>query len=285
MKFTDKRGLMFALPVLTVLTAIFCISACADSSVNTPAPAVTVTPQGDEISIIESCILAEYAKCSDGHLTDAVKGLLTELRSLSPERADKWDELMEYWEFVNTEMTVNTDTCPDKLSKGKNLCIVVMGYHLTNAGTASRELKARLQTTLVIASKYPNAYIAVTGGPTASKNKRASEGAVMESWLINHGISPARIIVESDSMTTSENAVYTAGLLDKYPEITDLVIVTSDYHIRRSCLVFQTQMIMSGRKARVVSNYACEYGAHSGKDELSNQVSNVKQVLSITGNR
>lgn len=47
------------------------------------------------------------------------------------------------------------------------------------------------------------------------------------------------IIVETQSRNTIENAYAAARFLRANPEITDIVLVTSAYHMRRSLLIFQ----------------------------------------------
>ena len=83
----------------------------------------------------------------------------------------------------------------------------------------------------------------------------------MAEYLIDNGIDPARIIVENNSLSTSENAVYSEILLrNEYPEINKLFIVTSDYHVPMACAIFEGWFIMKGSNLRVISNYACDPG-------------------------
>lgn len=61
----------------------------------------------------------------------------------------------------------------------------------------------------------------------------------MRLWLVEQGIAWGRIIVEDASLSTTENAMFSQEILqERYPQITALAIVTSDYHVPRSCLMF-----------------------------------------------
>ena len=71
----------------------------------------------------------------------------------------------------------------------------------------------------------------------------------MARWLIDQGVDPHRIITETRSTSTTENAQYTYQLLaESYPEIRSVAIVTSDYHVLRSCLMWDVMSIYSAGK-------------------------------------
>ena len=84
----------------------------------------------------------------------------------------------------------------------------------------------------------------------------------MAEWLIENGIAPERVIVEDRSLTTAQNAIYTLDILaEKFPQVTQLAIVSSDYHIATGALLFGAEAILRAEKAEaqtisVVSNAA-----------------------------
>ena len=116
-----------------------------------------------------------------------------------------------------------------------------MGFGLNPDGSMKEELIDRLVVGLSSALKYPNAYVAVTGGPT-SQTKGVTEAGQMAAWLRQRGISDDRLIVENRSYSTIQNAQYVCAILESsYPQVESLAVVTSDYHIQRSCAMFAAQ--------------------------------------------
>ena len=77
-----------------------------------------------------------------------------------------------------------------------------------------------------------------------------------------------RVIVENKSLTTAQNAIYTYDILtEQYPQVKQLAIVSSDYHIATGALLFGAEAILRAEaigeeKLAVVSNAA--YKAPSG---------------------
>ena len=84
----------------------------------------------------------------------------------------------------------------------------------------------------------------------------------MAEWLVAQGVSSDRVIVEDRSMTTAQNAIYTFDLLEaRYPQVTQLAIISSDYHIATGTLLFGAEAALRAEEAgmeavQVVSNAA-----------------------------
>jgi len=78
----------------------------------------------------------------------------------------------------------------------------------------------------------------VTGGPSASAPGRGPVAAAMRDLLVQLGHPAARILVEGESATTYENAVFTKRLLDQRG-IREVVLVTEALHMRRALAVFR----------------------------------------------
>lgn len=153
---------------------------------------------------------------------------------------EMWHNIMDSWTYNNYHMPIYEDVLPDGLPQDDSLCIVIMGYGLNPDGSMKQELVDRLRAGLDSAIKYPNAYVAVTGGAT-SDVPGVTEAGQMARWLSVQGISDDRIIKESKAYSTTENAINVHKILmDRYPEVTSLAVVTSDYHIRQSCTMFTT---------------------------------------------
>ena len=183
------------------------------------------------------------------HKTDAVTGA-------------KWESIMNLWKTVNTDLEIYEGILPDGLPENDELCLVVLGFQLNPDGTMKDELTERLKVALASAEKYPNALIVCTGGGTAAEDPDATEAGRMAEWLIGNGADPQRVIVENRSLTTAQNAIYTCGILaEQYPQVKQLAIISSDYHIATGTLLFEAEAILQAEDAdaeriRVVSNAA-----------------------------
>ena len=184
---------------------------------------------------------------------------LDQIRQIDPDQGKAWERILNAWDWVNHEMEVNWDVLPDGLPQDDSLCIAVMGYNLLYGGIIRPELKGRLEATLRSAEKYPNAMIACSGGPSSGQPD-ITEAGVMAQWLIDHGIEESRIILEEKASSTVENAMFTYEILNRdYPQVQCVAIITSDFHVRRSSLVFEAVSIYKaayegGREIPVVGN-------------------------------
>ena len=151
---------------------------------------------------------------------------------------------------------------PDGLPETDELCLVVLGFQLNPDGSMREELVERLRVALACAEKYPEALIVCTGGGTAAENPAATEAGRMAEWLTGNGIAPERVIVEDRSLTTAQNAICTFDILEeRYPRVSRLAIISSDYHIATGTLLFGAEAILregdEGREpVRIVANAA-----------------------------
>lgn len=166
--------------------------------------------------------------------------LLDYLCEVDPQQGELWRKIMVSWGYHNSQMTLNQGMLPDGLPQDDSLCIVIMGYDLRDDGSMKEELIDRLVVGLSSALKYPNAYVAVTGGAT-SDVPGVTEAGQMAQWLIERGVSPDRIILETRAANTLQNATRLNRIFrQEYPWISSVAVVTSDYHIRQSCVFFST---------------------------------------------
>ena len=206
--------------------------------------------------------------------------ILEQIRAQDPALADTWANILTFWYSLNNDMVFHSDILPDGLPEDDSLCIVVMGYQLESSGAMRPELEKRMNVTLASANKYPNAYILCTGGGTASQNSRVTEASQMAKWLKRNGIDDARIIVEDDALSTIQNSIYGCKLLYRdYPQVRSLAVITSDYHIYRSCLYFHTQAALDAYSSgvqpmQVVANASCQIKPNAPL-ELDRQVEGI----------
>jgi uncharacterized SAM-binding protein YcdF (DUF218 family) len=172
----------------------------------------------------------------------------------------RWGMVMDLWRFSELGRPLHYDVLPDGLPDTDALCIVVLGFQLNPDGTMKDELIQRLKVALSSALKYPNAYIVCTGGGTAYENDSATEAGEMARWLEEQGIAKERIIVEDNSLTTAQNAIYTYNILTSdYPSVRYIAIVSSDYHIATGELLFTAEAVLKApvpgeEKLKVISN-------------------------------
>ncbi len=175
-----------------------------------------------------------------------VRELISRLKQKDPELGKIWEQLMEYWVYVNRDLSVNYGLLPNGLPRDSSLCIVVLGYQLNPDGSMADELIARCQVALDCARQYPESVIAVTGGGTAFRAPELTEAGQMADWLIRNGIDENRILVEDQSQTTVENAQFTYDMLRaEQPQVRAVAIVSSDYHIPLGCLLFQETFLFA----------------------------------------
>ena len=160
---------------------------------------------------------------------------------------EAWGGIMDYWVYANKEMEIQKEKLPDDLPDDDSLCIVILGFQLNPDGTMAKEMLGRCELGLAAAKQYPKAYILLTGGGTAPRKVELTEAGVMANWFKEQGITEERLILEDKSLTTDQNASLSMEILTKeYPQIKHLVIVSSDYHLPLSCLLFTAASLMRG---------------------------------------
>ena len=106
------------------------------------------------------------------------------------------------------------------------------GYDLNSSGGD------RFVETAILARRYPDAKIVVTGGTGALILEGESDADTAPKLLTALGVAPERLILENKSRNTHENAVFTKELVTPQPGETWL-LVTSAYHMPRSSGLFR----------------------------------------------
>ena len=193
---------------------------------------------------------------------DRINILLKELSDVDAIAGKRWKMILDLWTSPQLGEPLNYDVLPDDLPDTDELCIVVLGFQLNPDGTMKEELIERLNVALRSLQKYPNAYVVCTGGGTAAENDAVSEAGEMAKWLSERGIDNKRIIIEDNSITTAQNAVFTYDILTSlYPSVNRIAIVSSDYHIATGELLFRAEAILransiGNEKLEVISNAA-----------------------------
>lgn len=210
---------------------------------------------------------------------------LDQMELSDPVQAKAWGTILESWQWVNEEMELTYGVLPDGLPEDDSLGIVIMGFGLNPDGTIRPELEKRLQVGLASAKKYPNAYVILTGGPTAADDV-TTEAGQMARWLRLKGLEEDRIIVENRSLSTAQNAKFVCAIVEQdYPRIRSLAVVTSDYHIARSFMNFSAlcdyNTIVHGKPAIGVLAHACSDPGYKTSESLTMQAGDIASVVGL----
>ena len=178
---------------------------------------------------------------------------LSVLYAIDPSLGEKWTRIMDLWE---APVTVNA-AIPDGLPEDDTLCLVGLGFQLNPDGTMRDELVERLRVLLAASERYPSAVIVCTGGGTAADDPTATEAGRMAEWLRGQGVDPVRIHVEDRSVTTAQNAIFTFDILEAHcPQVTQIAVISSDYHISTGTLLFGAEAILRDSAVAVTGNAA-----------------------------
>ena len=206
--------------------------------------------------------LAVYYGTYGSEAEEKIAELLEGLCAADPVSGAKWGRIMQLWKTANEDPEINENILPDGLPETDELCMIVLGFQLNPDGSMKDELIERLTVAKASAEKYPNSLLVCTGGGTAAENPDATEAGEMAKWLIENGVDPQRVIVEDQSLTTAQNAIYTYRILtEQHPQVKQLAIISSDYHIATGTLLFGAEATLQAEKAgketmTVVSNAA-----------------------------
>ena len=104
------------------------------------------------------------------------------------------------------------------------------GYELSTAGD-------RFVEAAVLARRYPEAKIVVSGGSGDLIQEGEGDAATAQRLLTALGVAPERLILENGSRNTYENAVFTRKMVAPKPGETWL-LVTSAFHMPRATALF-----------------------------------------------
>ncbi len=122
--------------------------------------------------------------------------------------------------------------------------IVVLGAGLNRAATTANQTEylyfsshIRIARTADLALAYPQAMVITAGAGVAS----ITEAEMMREYLLQRGVNSERILLDSVSRNTYENALNVAELLEAKDLGQRFRLVTSALHMPRAMGVFETQ--------------------------------------------
>ncbi len=226
-----------------------------------------------------------YYRHHGDEAADVIWDILRQMEAVDPNQAAVWRNLMADWAWVNNGMPVGQDVLPDGLPEDESLCILVLGFGLNEDGSMKEELIDRLVVALTAALKYPKAWIAVSGGQT-SPVQGVTEAGQMAAWLEKKGVEKSRILKDTQSLSTTANAVNVYKLLNSsYPQVRSLAVISSDYHLSWGSAMFAAVSnyrfgYQAGNPIDVVAGAACTTGQTF--DSMLSQAWGVGQITGVS---
>lgn len=139
---------------------------------------------------------------------------------------------VSYMAFVSGKMiSASTNTLKNNTSE---VTVIVLGCKI-KGDRPSLMLEARLEEAAEFLLEHPQAHCIVTGGQ--GPDEKYPEAQVMKNYLVEKGVSPMRIIMESTSTSTLENITNAAALAQKYHCHDRFMIATDRFHQYRAMTI------------------------------------------------
>jgi uncharacterized SAM-binding protein YcdF (DUF218 family) len=145
------------------------------------------------------------------------------------------------WLVLPLEQRFARGALPERLTG----ILILGGFEVPGIGHARGELALneaaeRLTEALRLAYAHPEARVAFTGGAATMLTTEASAAETVSRYLQDVGVAPGRIVLESRSRTTHENALYLKQMLSPKPD-ERWALVTSAFHMPRAMGTFRNQ--------------------------------------------
>ena len=119
--------------------------------------------------------------------------------------------------------------------------IVVLGSPNDSGGNLSTIAIERCQQALAEYSRHPDACIIPTGGWGEHFNTTDKpHGHYIRQYLIAHGVPEPQILECAESANTIQDAALVKPIVERHG-ITNLIVVTSDFHVPRAQFLFQRE--------------------------------------------
>ncbi|MBR8537318.1 YdcF family protein [Carboxylicivirga sediminis] len=103
------------------------------------------------------------------------------------------------------------------------------------------EATDRLMQVLLIHKKDTSQKIVISGGSAEIYFKEKPEAEYLKDYLLAIGIESDKMLFETKSRNTHENAFYTAALFDSLHMDKDITLITSAFHVKRATSCFKQQ--------------------------------------------
>lgn len=113
--------------------------------------------------------------------------------------------------------------------------VLVLGNEPLDASTPTLEMVQRVLTAVEFLRQRPLGLLALTGGRTAGP---ISEAEMMALIAVSHGVPWGRIVLETESLTTKQNALFSAPLLEARG-VKRVILVSTASHLERALPLFR----------------------------------------------
>lgn len=113
----------------------------------------------------------------------------------------------------------------------KETTVVVLGCQVKPNGP-SLMLKERLDAAYDYLTENPELKCVLSGGQ--GDDEPMSEAQAMYKWLVDKGIDKKRLYLEDKSTSTRENLLFSAQLIKKEGLISEITIITNEFHQYRA---------------------------------------------------
>lgn len=121
----------------------------------------------------------------------------------------------------------------------KKHIVVVLGHSVTEEGKLVPEQKLRLDKGIDIYERNSESKLLMTGGFAPHFNKtKIPLSEHMKKYVVESGVPERDVLVEKEAFNTIQNMEFCKKVVDK-EGVKEIVIVTSDYHLRRTEMIAQ----------------------------------------------
>lgn len=149
--------------------------------------------------------------------------------------------------FFVTKITGIWAVNPQKIDNCYDVGIVLGGGTITfDKKYDRRTYKVTIDRLLQAVDLYEEGKIKkilITGGAANLVYKKIKEANLMDAFLKNIKIPASDILIDTLAENTHQNAVYSKRILEKHPDLTKYLLITSSVHMRRALGCFEKEGI------------------------------------------
>ncbi|MCX7955233.1 MAG: YdcF family protein [Bacteroidales bacterium] len=150
------------------------------------------------------------------------------------------DEVMRLWEVRPIK--------ENKLKDKYDFIIVLggaLGYYDKKYDQIGFNQSAdRVMQAIKFIMKGKSEFLIYSGGSGTLSESFGKESIILKNYLIDIGMPNEKIIIESESRNTYENAKYSAKIIKSIKQNAKVLLITSAFHMRRALACFKKQNIV-----------------------------------------